>query len=91
MVSAIAATPQVTTRNVPRPGDAPPSRAPMKPVSASATSVAATVSSMRVAAGDTITASSGSAAPTVNEAAEAPDAWNGALRHRVSLETLRGS
>ena len=32
---------------------------------------------MRVAAGDTITASSGSAAPTVNEAAEAPAAWKG--------------
>ena len=72
IVSAIAATPQISTRSVPRPTGAPPRCAPLHPVTASATSVAATVSAIRNDAGATITAISGSAAPVVNAAAEAP-------------------
>ena len=49
--------------------------APAHPVTASATVVAATVTAIRAAAGRaSMTAIRGNAAPTVNEAAEAPAA-----------------
>src|SRR4029077_9771078 len=72
IVSAIAATPQITTRRVPRYVGAPPKRATQKPVSARATTVALTVITFLSEWGQKITATSGSSAPTVNAAAEAP-------------------
>ena len=52
-------------------------RAPAHPVTASATVVAAIVTAIRAEAGARMTAIRGNAAPTVNEAAEAPAAWSG--------------